>query len=150
MSIGEIISTAQGLAVVTQVLPTQFKVGTQTLSQVVAAPLTGGGAPYSPPVESGTIAAIIAQLLAQQAAVNFVTAVVNAPLPQLSMPVTFPPMPEENTPGAPASVPTTAAPAPVPTVPAPLPAPSASAVARAYQIAQERSIQGGGWVVVAT
>jgi hypothetical protein len=42
MSIGEIITTPTGLAVVTAVLPQTISVGNQTFVQVVSQPLTGG------------------------------------------------------------------------------------------------------------
>ena len=88
MSIGAIISTPQGLAVVTQVLPTQFKVGSQTLSQVVAAPLGGGGV-YAPPAAEGSLAATIDSLIAGQPAAAVVTSMVDPPPPSLGVGVSF-------------------------------------------------------------
>ena len=53
MSIGEIITTPTGLAVVTAVLPQTLNIGNQTLAEVVTEPLTGGPSvtpsPPSPP-----------------------------------------------------------------------------------------------------
>ena len=81
MSIGEIITTPQGLAVVVEVLPTSFKVGSYTLGQVVAEPLTGGpetvpsGAP-APGAEPLTLY----QAIQSQAAALYVASVVETQL----------------------------------------------------------------------
>ena len=50
MSIGQIITTAQGMAVVVEVLPTSVNLGNEALRQVVAEPLTGGPPPPVPAV----------------------------------------------------------------------------------------------------
>ena len=81
MSIGEIITTPQGLGVVVEVLPTSFKVGSYTLGQVVAEPLTGGpetvpsGAP-APGAEPLTLY----QAIQAQAAALYVASVVETQL----------------------------------------------------------------------
>jgi len=87
IGIGTIISTVQGLAVVVGNLPLRFTDGNQQLSQVIAAPLTGGGPPFTPIAEEGTVTAIINQLIAEQAAAEFVTSVIDSPLPFIDLPV---------------------------------------------------------------
>ncbi len=68
-SIGEIITTPQGLAVVVQVLPTQLNVGGQTVSQVVVAPLTGGPAPVGAPASAPSLPGFSPTVQAQAGAV---------------------------------------------------------------------------------
>ena len=86
MGIGSIVTTQSGLAVVVETLPTRLIDGSLRLSQVIVAPLNGGGAPFTPIAEQGTVTAIIDQLLAQEAAALFVTSVLDAPLPPIEVP----------------------------------------------------------------
>jgi hypothetical protein len=82
----EIITTPQGLAVVVQVLPTTFNVGTQVLGQVVAEPLGGGvapppsgpSAPSGPPALTGQPGTPFASVRTQTAAA-FVASVIDQP-----------------------------------------------------------------------
>ena len=78
MSIGEIITTPTGLAVVVELLPTTFKLDGQVLGQVVAQPLTGGPAlPVSAPTDH--LGGIPYRSLVAQAATAYVAAVVERP-----------------------------------------------------------------------
>lgn len=77
MTIGEIITTPQGLAVVAQVLPATYRLGSETLHQVVAEPLTGGPPPLvpavpTPPGEQPLTPYQVMQSLAAAAYVAFV------------------------------------------------------------------------------
>ena len=79
MSIGEIITTPTGLAVVVELLPTTFKLDGQVLGQVVAQPLTGGPAlPVGAP-PSDHLGGIPYRSLVAQAATAYVAAVVERP-----------------------------------------------------------------------
>lgn len=81
MSVGEIVTSAQGLGVVVQELPTSFKVGSYTVGQVLVEPLTGGpeSVPSGPPAPG---AAPTTPYLAVQAEVAalYVTTVVEQQL----------------------------------------------------------------------
>lgn len=81
MSIGEIITTPTGLAVITEILPITIPVGTQKLRQVVSQPLTGGpevGPEVAPP-SSIPGGGIPYRSLEAQAATAYVALVVEAP-----------------------------------------------------------------------
>lgn len=76
MSIGEIIATHQGVAVVVEVLPQTVRVGSQTLAQVVAQPIDGG--PSLAPAAASPFpgGGIPYRSLAGQAATAYVASVV--------------------------------------------------------------------------
>jgi hypothetical protein len=76
MSIGEIISTHQGVAVVVEVLPQTVRVGSQTLAQVVAQPLDGGPSVAPAVAQPFPGGGIPYRSLAGQAATAYVASVV--------------------------------------------------------------------------
>ena len=79
MSIGEIVTTPSGLAVVTAVLPQTLKIGDQTMAEVVTQPLTGGPSltPSAPsPPSSLPGGGVPFRSLAAQAATAYVAFVV--------------------------------------------------------------------------
>ena len=78
MSIGEIITTPTGLAVVTAVLPQTLNIGNQTLAEVVTEPLTGGPSVTSSPSPPSSIpgGGIPYRSLEAQAATAYVAFVV--------------------------------------------------------------------------